>query len=52
MTPDSKEMDVDYCSIRNIEVNKRTGRTEEKIVSPISSITYNEITKRLAEYGK
>lgn len=51
MTPESKEMDVDYCSIRNIEVNKRTGRTEEKIVSPISSITYNEITKRLAEYG-
>lgn len=51
MTPDSKEMNVDYCSIRDIEVNKTTGRTEEKIVSPISFETYNEITKKLSEYG-
>ena len=29
MTPDSKEMNVDYCSIRDIGVNEITGRTEE-----------------------
>lgn len=51
MDPDSKEMNVDYCSIRDIEVNEITGREEEKIVSPISSKTYNEITKKLSEYG-
>ena len=52
MNPDSKEMNVDYCSIRDIGVNEITGRTEEKIVSPISSKTYNEITQKLSEYGK
>lgn len=50
MSTGSKEMNVDYCSIRNIEVNEITGKTEEKIVAPISSQTYNEITKRLSEY--
>lgn len=52
MNPDSKEMNVDYCSIRDIGVNEITGRTEEKIVSPISSKTYNGITQKLSEYGK
>ena len=51
MNPDSKEMNVDYCSIRDVGVNEITGRTEEKIVSPISSKTYNEITQKLSEYG-
>lgn len=51
MTPGSNEMNVDYCSIRDIEANEVTGRTEEKIVAPISSERYNEITKRLSEYG-
>lgn len=52
MNPDSKEMNVDYCSIQDIGVNEITGRTEEKIVSPISSKTYNEITQKLSKYGK
>lgn len=51
MNPDSKEMMVDYCSIRDIELNKNTGKREEKIVSPISAVTYNEIAERLSEYG-
>lgn len=51
MSPDSKEMNIDYCSIRDIEVNEITRREEEKIVSPISSKTYNEITHKLSEYG-
>ena len=51
MNPDSKEMNVDYCSIRDIEVNEVTGKEEEKIVAPISSQTYNEITQKLSEYG-
>lgn len=51
MNPDSKEMNVGYCSIRDIEVNEITGKEEEKIVSPISSKTYNEITQKLSEYG-
>lgn len=51
MTPDSKEMMVDYSSIRDIELNKNTGKEEEKIVSPISAVTYNEIAERLSEYG-
>lgn len=51
MNPDSKEMNVDYCSIRDIEINEITGREEEKIAVPISSQTYNEITRKLSEYG-
>ncbi len=51
MTPDSKEMMVDYCSIRDIEINEKTGKEEERIVVPIPAVTYNEITKRLSEYG-
>lgn len=51
MTPDSKEMMVDYCSIRDIELNQYTGKKEEKIVAPIPAVTYNEITDRLSEYG-
>lgn len=51
MTPDSKEMNVDYCSIRDVVTNKDTGRTEEKIVAPITAEIYNEITTRLSEYG-
>ena len=51
MTPDSKEMMVDYCSIRDIELNENTGKEEEKIVSPIPAVTYNEIEERLSEYG-
>lgn len=51
MNPDSKEMMVDYCSIRDYEVNAVTGRIEEKIAVPISAQTYNEITGKLSEYG-
>lgn len=51
MNPNSNEMMVNYCSIRDIEVNEITGREEEKIAVPISSQTYNEITRRLSEYG-
>lgn len=51
MEPDSKEMAVDYCSIRDIVMNENTGKKEEKIAVPISSETYNEITGRLSEYG-
>lgn len=51
MTPDSKEMMVDYCSIRDIQINKNTGKEEEKIVAPIPAVTYNEITDKLSEYG-
>ena len=51
MTPDSKEMMVDYCSIRDIQINKNTGKEEEKIVVPIPAVTYNEITDKLSEYG-
>lgn len=51
MNPNSKEMMVDYCSIRDIEFHKKTGKKEEKIVAPISAVTYNEIAERLSEYG-
>ena len=51
MNPDSKEMMVDYCSIRDIQMNKNTGKEEEKIVVPIPAVTYNEITDKLSEYG-
>ena len=51
MNPNSKEMNVDYCSSRDYEVNKTTGKEEEKIVTPIKSKTYNEITRKLSEYG-
>lgn len=51
MTPDSKEMNVDYCSIRDVVINENTGRKEEKIVAPISAEIYNEITEHLSEYG-
>ena len=50
MNPNSKEMMVDYCSIRDIEFHKKTGKKEEKIVAPISAVTYNEIAERLSEY--
>ena len=51
MNPDSKEMMVDYCSIRDMQINKNTGKEEEKIVAPIQAVTYNEITEKLSEYG-
>lgn len=51
MNPNSKEMMVDYCSIRDIEFHKKTGKKEEKIVAPISAANYNEIAERLFEYG-
>lgn len=51
MNPNSKEMMVDYCSIRDIAVHEKTGKTEEKIVAPISAVNYNEITEKLSEYG-
>lgn len=51
MNPNSKEMMVDYCSIRDIAVHEKTGKTEEKIVAPIPAVTYNEITDKLSEYG-
>lgn len=51
MSPDSEEMMVDYCSIRDIKTNKITGKKEEKIAAPISSQTYNEINQKLSEYG-
>lgn len=50
MDPDSKEIDVDYCSIRDYEIDKNTKREKEIIVAPISSDTYNEIARRLSEY--
>lgn len=50
MDPDSKEMNVDYCSIRDYEIDKNTKREKEIIVAPISSDTYNEIARRLSEY--
>lgn len=51
MTPDSKELMVNYSSIRHIELNKNTGKEEEKIVAPISAVTSNEIAEKLSEYG-
>ena len=51
MNPDSKEMMVDYCSIRDMQINKNTGKEEEKIVAPIPTVTYNKITDKLSEYG-
>ena len=51
MNPNSKEMMVDYCSIRDMQINKNTGKKEEKIVAPIPAVTYNEITDKLSEYG-
>lgn len=52
MEPDSKEMDVSYCSIRDIVMNEHTGKEEERIAVPISSETYNEITRSLSAYVK
>lgn len=46
----SKEMLVDYCSNIDYETNEATGREERKIVVPISSKTYEEITARLEEF--
>lgn len=51
MESDSEEMVVDYCSIRDIAMNENTGKKEEKIVVPISSETYNDITGSLSEYA-
>lgn len=51
MNPHSQEMNVDYCSIQNTVVNETTGREEDITVAPISAETYNEIAKRLSEYG-
>ena len=51
MNPHSQEMNVDYCSIQDTVVNETTGREEDITVAPISAETYNEITKRLSEYG-
>ncbi|MGN0394595.1 MAG: ABC transporter permease [Coprococcus sp.] len=51
MSPNSQEMMVDYSSSRDIELNKNTGKEEERIVAPITSATYNEITEKLSEYG-
>lgn len=51
MNPDSKEMMVDYCSIRDIAFHRKTGKKEEKIVAPIQAVNYNEIAERLSEYG-
>ena len=51
MNPNSKEMMVDYCSIRDIEFHRKTGKKEEKIVEPIPANNYNEITDKLSEYG-
>lgn len=51
MTPDSRDMLVDYCSILDREVNEETQREERRIVAPISSETGEEITRRLSEFG-
>lgn len=51
MTPSSNEMMVDYCSIRDEGINPDTGREEEKIVAPIPSEAYHEITEKLSAYG-
>ncbi|MDD7640987.1 MAG: ABC transporter permease [bacterium] len=51
MNPNSREMMVDYCSIRDIGLNRNTGKEEEKIVAPITAVTYHEITERLSAYG-
>lgn len=50
MNPNSNEINVDYCSIRDYIVNEKTGREEEIIVAPISSDKYNDITNKLAKY--
>ena len=34
-----------------MQINKNTGKEEEKIVAPIPAVTYNEITDKLSEYG-
>lgn len=52
MTPKSKDIMVDYCSIRDEGVNEETGRVDNRIVAPIDCETYNEITARLSEYGE
>lgn len=51
MTPSSNEMMVDYCSIRDEGINPDTGREEERIVAPIPSEAYHEITEKLSAYG-
>lgn len=51
MDPKSREMMVDYCSNHDYTVNKKTGRDEDIITAPISAQAYNEITKKLSEYG-
>lgn len=51
MTPKSRDIDVDYCSIRDEGVNEETGRVDNRIVVPIDCETYDEITNRLSEYG-
>ena len=51
MESDSEEIDVDYCSIRDIVINENTGKKEEQIAVPISSETYNDIIKSLSEYA-
>lgn len=51
MTPNSKEMMVDYCSNFVSELNKKTGKEEEKITAPISAAKYNEITEKLSAFG-
>lgn len=50
MNPNSKEINVDYCSIRDISEHPITGKREEKIVAPIPAQTYNEITEKLSAY--
>ena len=50
MNPESQEINVDYCSIRDYKINEKTQRKEEIIVAPISSDIYNEITEKLSKY--
>lgn len=51
MTPDSKEMRVDYSSNHYTEMNKKTGKKEDRISRPITAKQYHEISKKLAKYG-
>lgn len=51
MTPNSKEMLVDYCSNYDTELNKKTGKEEDRIIAPIPAIKYNEITEKLSAFG-
>ena len=51
MKSDHNFLLVDYSSLRDEGVNSITGRRENKILNPINSDTYNEITDKLSAFG-